>query len=73
MSEGTKGNLFVNKLDDLLEEYSQRRKLENTGGDIYMSSQTDEPRDIDLNCRFKENCNTLRYNSGACPCGLEEG
>jgi hypothetical protein len=70
MSEGTRSS-SVNKLDELLHEYAEKRKNLNTEGDIY-SEEKSEPENGQLNCRFKDNCYALKYNSGKCPCELYE-
>lgn len=70
MSEGNKSNLFVNKLDQVLEEYSKRIKLEHQV-DIYSDGRI-EPEGAVLDCKFKDNCYALKFNQGSCPCELNE-
>lgn len=70
MPEGNKNNLFVNKLDQAVEEDRKRIELEHQV-DIYSDGRT-EPEDAVLNCKFKDNCYALKFNQGSCPCELSE-
>jgi hypothetical protein len=70
MPEGTRST-SVNKLDELLSEYAEKRKMSNIEGDIY-SEEKSEPENGQLNCQFKDNCQALKYNRGTCPCELYE-
>ena len=68
MPEGTKSNYFMDKLDEIQEEYAQMSKFEKNNTDLYNI----ETEDIgNFNCRFKDDCYTFKTKSGNCPCGLE--
>ena len=69
MPDGNNDSSLIGKLDVLLDEYAKKIKQENTSDII--SSEKIEPEN-NLNCRFRENCYTLKYNMGTCPCGLNE-
>ncbi len=72
MRGDTKNPAFANKLDKLLEEYLQKRRLtDEVAGDIYMNEQKN-PTTERIKCRFRDNCYTLNSNMGDCPCGLNE-
>ena len=72
MVEDRDNSTFANKLDKLLEEYSQKRRLAHeVSGDIYMIEQKDHASE-ETGCRFRNNCYALNSNMGECPCGLYE-
>ena len=71
MPEGFKGSTFMSKLDEVLEEYTQRNKLSADKGDIY-SKEGSSGENAEITCRFKENCYAFNANMGTCPCGLEK-
>lgn len=69
MPEGTKSNYFMDKLDEIQEEYAKLHKFENNNSDLYIGKTNDDRGNF--NCRFKGECYTFKTNSGNCPCGLE--
>ena len=70
MPEGKQRNIFVNKLNDILEQYSRQNRLEHQI-DLYSNTKGESER-APLNCKFKDNCYALKFNRGNCPCELCE-
>ena len=58
MSEDRNRLVLMNKLDKLLDEYSQERR----------SMREADPEEF--SCKFKDNCYTAKFNMGNCPCEL---
>jgi hypothetical protein len=71
MPEGNKVPTIVSKLDELLDEYAEKRRSSELQGDIYVEFR-DERQGSEINCRFKDSCFAYKSNTGNCPCGLNE-
>jgi hypothetical protein len=70
MSEGIKRQDFMSKLDEALEEYSKKFKVDSPI-DIY-SEPSRELEHEALRCKFKDSCYALKNGTGTCPCELSE-
>jgi hypothetical protein len=74
MPEGFRADpkTLMSKLDELLNEYAEKRKLMENEGDIYSMEKNGSEIDItgQFKCEFKDTCYALKFNSGTCPCEL---
>jgi hypothetical protein len=70
MPEGFRADpkTLMSKLDELLNEYAEKRKLMENEGDIYSMEEINITGQF--KCEFKDTCYAFKFNSGTCPCEL---